>query len=161
MISTKNISNLTEIGTQGVQIVAEELIRRGYTVMIMPNHNVGFDIGCAIQPRATTPGADTLVASSTDFEVEVKCSTSMNTHVPMQIKTHLECPLRHRFYVVLKNEGTANHEFFIMSHDEIQIAWELMPKVRRDGQPYVIRSTGYIGWQHIQPHQDRWDKLPA
>lgn len=160
-MSMKTNTNLSEVGNRGVQIVAGELRQRGYAPTIMPNHNIGFDISCTTPPSATSPGAASMGALSADFEVEVKSSTSAGTQVPMQRTTHLECELRNRFYVIVKNRKNGKSDFFIMTHEEIQKAWDKMPRIRANGDPYVIRSTGYIDWKHIQPHQNRWDKLPA
>jgi hypothetical protein len=159
-MNNEKLSSKNDIGSTGVQIVAEELVRRGYNPTVMPNHNVGFDITVARTPAGGMPGKENLPSAST-FEVEVKSSTSAGTQVPMQIRTHLECSVRNRVYVIVKKHLTGKSEFFIMTHEEVQRAWQQMPKTKPNGEPYLIRGTGYIDWRHIQPHQNRWDKFPA
>jgi hypothetical protein len=141
---------LTETGSRGSELVCKELDSRGYKTVAMPNHNPGFDIDC----KSPSGGS---------FEVEVKCSTSIGTQVPLQVRSHLEAALRlDRFYIFVRgaNPETAEAEFYVLTHEEVQGAWALMPKLKPDGQPYVIGSTGYIDWRHINHHRDRWDKLP-
>lgn len=150
----KNLTK-SEIGATGVQLVADELLRRGYNPTIMPNHNVGFDLTVIGKQQS----ALSEVGSPFATEVEVKFSTSSGTQVPLQIRTHLECPVRNRVYVLVRMLHRNTPEFFIMTHQEIQKAWEQMPKIKPSGEPYVIRGTGYIDWSHIQPHKDCWNKL--
>ncbi len=137
-------------GERGAQIVSNELASRGYRSIIMPPNNRGFDIQC-VSPNGES------------FRVEVKCSSSIGTQVPLQVKSHLEAPLqRDLFYVLVRvSENPAlAPEFYVMTHKEIQAAWDKMPKFKPNGQPYVIGSTGYIDWKHINRHKDEWEKLP-
>ena len=137
-------------GERGVQHVSDELVARGYRSVIMPPNNRGFDIQC-ISPNGES------------FRVEVKCSSSIGTQVPLQVKSHLESSLqRDLFYVIVRvaENATVSPEFYVMTHQEIQAAWDKMPKFKPNGQPYVIGSTGYIDWKHINQHKDKWGKLP-
>jgi hypothetical protein len=139
-----------ETGIRGAQFVADELVSRGYKALIMPPYNRGFDISC-VSPKGKP------------FRVEVKCSTSIGTQVPLQIKSHLEAALqRDLVYVFVRPpEGpSASPEFCVMTHAEIHAAWAKMPRIKPDGTPYVIKGTGYIDWKHINPHRSGWNKLP-
>ena len=116
----------------------------------MSPYNRGFDISC-VSP------------SGRPFKVEVKCSTSIGTQVPLQTKSHLDEPLQSDlFYVFVRppDDPSGAPEFYIMTHAEIQAAWAKMPRVKPNGMPYVIGATGYIDWKHINEHRDSWHKLP-
>ena len=137
-------------GERGAQLVSDELVVRKYRAVIMPPNNRGFDIQC-VSPKGAS------------FKVEVKCSSSVGTQVPLQIKSHLESSLqRDLFYVLVRvsESPVIPPEFYIMTHKEIQAAWEKMPKFKPNGEPYVIRGTGYIDWKHINQHRNKWEKLP-
>lgn len=124
---------------------------RNYRAAVMPPNNRGFDLRCVF-PKGEP------------FRVEVKCSSSAGTQVPLQIKSHLESPLqRDLFYVLVRvsESPTVAPEFYVMTHEEVQAAWEKMPKFKANGDPYVIRRNGYIDWKYINPHQDKWGKLPG
>jgi len=138
-----------ETGISGVQLVANELVSHGYKALVMPPYNRGFDINC-VSPQ------------SMPFKVEVKCSTSIGTQVPLQIKSHLEAALqRDLLYVFVRPpEGPSSAGFFVMTHAEIHAAWAKMPRTKPDGTPYVIKGTGYIDWKHINQHRGSWNKLP-
>jgi len=144
-------STLGATGIQGTQLVADELVSRGYKANVMSPYNRGFDISCV------SPGGRS-------FRVEVKCSTSAGTQVPLQTKSHLDASHQSDlFYVFVRpvdaSSGVA--VFFVMTHSEIQAAWAKMPRMKPDGTPYVIGATGYIDWKHINPHRAGWHKLPT
>jgi hypothetical protein len=116
----------------------------------MPPFNRGFDIQCSS------------LGSST-FRVEVKCSTSAGTQIPLQVRSHLETPLQPDLFYIFVRMSMCEFrtpEFYVMNHEEVRNAWAKMPKVKPDGRPYFIGLTGYIDWKHIYPYKDRWDKLP-
>jgi hypothetical protein len=144
-------STLGATGLQGTQLVADELVLRGYKADVMSPYNRGFDVRC-VSPSGRL------------FKVEVKCSTSVGAQVPLQTKSHLDAPVQSDlFYVFVRPpEGRSSAgEFFVMTHSEIHAAWAKMPGVKPDGTPYVIGATGYIDWKHINPHRDGWHKLPT
>jgi hypothetical protein len=67
-----NHMSRSETGQRGAQLVADELTARDYRTLIMPPNNRGFDIQC-VSPKGES------------FRVEVKCSSSIGTQVPLQI----------------------------------------------------------------------------
>lgn len=83
----------TLTGQQGAEAVIGELASRGHVVKGMPNHNKGFDVDCQ-SPKGCK------------FRVEVKTSSSKNTHIPIQIH-HVEGLLKPDLFFVLvrKLEG--------------------------------------------------------
>ena len=137
-------------GERGAQLTANGLAMRGdHPTFMLPN-NRGSDIQCVCQ-------------SGEWFRVELRCDSSIGTQVTLQDKSHLKAPLqRDLFYVLVRvSENPAvTPEFYVMTHKEIQAAWDKMPKFKPNGQPYVIGSTGYIDWKHINQHKDKWEKLP-
>jgi len=138
-------------GERGAQLVSDELVARKYRTVIMPTNNRGFDIQC-VSPKGES------------FKVEVKCSSSVGTQVPLQIKSHLESALQPDLIYVLvrvSENPAVSPEFFVMTHEEIQAAWAKMPRFKPNGEPYVIRGTGYIDWKHINQYRDEWEKFPA
>jgi len=143
-------ANRGQTGIRGAQLVAAELTLRGFNANLMSPYNRGFDISC-VSP------------SGRPFKIEVKCSTSIGTQVPLQIKSHLEAPLQSDlFYVFVRPPGNSSGaaDFYVMTHSEIHMAWAKMPRVKPDGTPYVIGATGYIDWKHIDAHHSSWHKLP-
>lgn len=137
-----------ETGEAGVQATVVELTNRGYVVKAMPNHNRGFDIDCE-SPMGRK------------FKVEVKTSKSKGTQIPIQMH-YLEGASRNDlFFVLIK--ATANNpqlfEYYILTHEELKAAWTLMPKLKMNGEPYVING-GYIDWSLIKLQLNRWYKLP-
>lgn len=145
-----NHAHRGKTGIRGAELVAQELISRGYGANLMSPYNRGFDISC-VSPRGRL------------FKVEVKCSTSIGTQVPLQTKSHLDAPLQSDlFYVFVRPPGDPSgaSEFYVMTHSEIHTAWAKMPRVKPNGRPYVIGATGYIDWKHINAHRGSWNKLP-
>ena len=139
-----------DTGIRGVQLVADELILQGYNTELMSPYNRGFDIRC---------GSPT----GRRFRVEVKCSTSIGTQVPMQTKSHLEAPLQSDlFYVFVRPPSTSSGaaDFYVMTHSEIRTAWAKMPREKADGTPYKIGPRGHLDWKHIIAHRASWQKLP-
>jgi hypothetical protein len=137
-------------GIRGAQLVADELISQRFSAELMSPYNRGFDIRC---------GSPT----NRPFRVEVKCSTSTGTQVPMQTKSHLEAPLQSDlFYVFVRppSNPSGAADFYVMTHSEIHAAWAKMPREKHDGTPYKIGATGYIDWKHILAHRSSWHKLP-
>src|SRR6266478_1216740 len=121
-------SRRSETGLTGAELVSKELVSRGYGTVVMPPYNRGFDLNCR-SPQGIS------------FKVEVKCSTSVGTQVPLQIKSHLDAPLqKDLLYVFVRPAETsaASTEFFLMTHAEVHAAWAKMPRIKPDGTPYVI-----------------------
>ena len=98
-----------------------------------------------------------------NFMVEVKTSSSKDTQVPFQISL-LNGPLDSELYIVctkLVPNTDCDFEYYIMTHEDLKMAWDQMPKKDpRTGKPYVIKSTGWIKWVHLELYNDRWEKLP-
>src|SRR5437867_11815437 len=77
----------------------------GVNVTIMPNHNKGFDIDCQ-SPNGYT------------FRVEVKTSSSKNTHIPIQLH-HVEGNLKPDLFFVLVKKSELAPLFRILRFDQI------------------------------------------
>jgi hypothetical protein len=132
----------------GVQATISELMNRGHTVVRTPANHPG-DLSC-ISPNGA------------NFVIEVKTSKSSNTQIAIPVRyLHAECK-ENLFFVVIKlsPDGKSPLEYFVLTDREIKEASALMPKFRTSGEPYVIRSIGYIDWVYVTPHHERWDKLP-
>jgi hypothetical protein len=137
----------TLTGQQGAEAVIVELTQRGHVVKGMPNHNKGFDVDCQ-SPKGCK------------FRVEVKTSSSKNTHIPIQLH-HVAGYLKPDLFFVLvkKSEVAPFFEYYVLTHEELKAAWILMPKQMMNEQPYVI-DRAHIDWRLVELQQNRWYKLP-
>ncbi|MGH9970992.1 MAG: hypothetical protein ACREBG_24815 [Pyrinomonadaceae bacterium] len=137
----------TLTGQQGAEAVIVQLTNRGHVVKGMPNHNKGFDVDCQ-SPNGC------------QFRVEVKTSSSKNTHIPIQLH-HVEGPLKPDLFFVLVNklEVAPFFEYYILTHEELKAAWIPMPKQMMNEKPYVI-DRAHIDWRLIELQRERWYKLP-
>src|SRR5215470_12904435 len=100
-----NHADREKTGIRGAELVTQELISRGYRATLMAPYNRGFDISC---------GSPT----GRSFKVEVKCSTSTGTQVPLQTKSHLDAPLQSDLFYVfvrLPDDPSGVPEFYIMT----------------------------------------------
>ena len=93
----------TLTGQQGADAVIAELTKRRHVVKGMPNHNKGFDIACQ-SPNGC------------QFRIEVKTSSSKNTHIPIQLH-HVEGNLKTDLFFVLVKKIRACPLFRILRFD--------------------------------------------
>lgn len=134
-------------GWAGVLATAAELTRRCYDVTLTFGNTPKTDL------VAAAPSGDA-------FCLQVKSASTPNW-VPIQ-KAILESPVRSNLFfviVLVPSAPDAHFRFFVLTHAEIQAAWDKVPKTTRAGQPLKPGWEG-IGWGAVAPHENAWHKLP-
>lgn len=143
---TKSTRARIDTGDRGEEATALQLMQRGYSATPMPRNNRGFDIDCV------SPNGD-------KFRVEVKTTKTKNADVYIQVSFLNSDLINDLFFiwVAVFSSDEAFREYYILTHEDVKAIWDLMPKVKPNGELY---KPGFLKWKHIRPHHNRWDKLP-
>jgi antitoxin ParD1/3/4 len=130
-----------DTGDMGEEATAQELTQRGYLTQLMPRNNPGFDIAC-VSP------------SGNRFRVEVKTTKTKNADVYIQLSFLNSGLISDLFFVwvAVFTSDEAFREYYILTHEDVKAVWDLMPRIRPDGELY---KPGFLKWKYIQPHHNR------